>query len=240
LGYIRRNTVEDLLYNRQVQLELHYPYSVTVVGVGGIGSWVAIFAGMSGVSHIALFDPDVMEEHNRNRLPFCQGSIGKPKVEVVSDYIKSIRPEAEVLGFQTKLTEELFSATIKNTSTEVVLECTDSPKSQIELYNLCLAYNISFIRGGYDGTHITVTSNVSGWVQPTEEETYTVAPSWVVPSVITAALVVGKMMKYTDQEVSLDISEIGIPVLKKKSRLTQRCKQAYTEQTIVRADLADE
>jgi tRNA A37 threonylcarbamoyladenosine dehydratase len=83
----------DLLYDRQQALQLTTPNAITIAGLGGIGSWVAILAAMSGVPNVFLFDPDTLEEHNRNRLPFCQGSLNQNKVDIVANYIKGIRPE---------------------------------------------------------------------------------------------------------------------------------------------------
>ena len=214
----------DELYTRQQELQLTTPDSVTIVGCGGVGSWVAILSAMSGVPRLFLFDPDTMEESNRNRLPFCQGSINRPKVDVVRDYINTIRPDAVVVGIPEKLEGVLLN--IQLSISNYVIECTDNPKSQFTVYNACKKSGIRFIRAGYDGTHITVTSNVSGWINvDSAEENYTVRPSWVVPSVTVAAMAVAKMMKWENQEVSLDLSEIGIPVLhKRKPRLTDRCR----------------
>lgn len=212
------------LYDRQIPLHLDVPSAVTVVGCGGIGSWVAIFAAMSGVNNLYLFDPDVMEEHNRNRLPFCQGSLNRPKVEVVREYIMGIRPEANVVAIPEKLEGILLR--IQLGVSNYIVDCTDSPKSQFEIFNACnkADSSVKFIRAGYDGTHITVTGVVSGWIKTDSvQENYTVAPSWVVPAATVAAMAVAKMMKYPDQETSLDISEIGIPILKHQKRLTDRC-----------------
>jgi molybdopterin/thiamine biosynthesis adenylyltransferase len=212
----------DLLYTRQQELHLDTPSSVTVVGCGGIGSWVAILSAMSGISNIYLFDPDELEEHNRNRLPFCQGSLNQKKVEIVKNYIMAIRPEAIVVAIAEKLEGILLQ--IQLSVSQYIVDCTDSPKAQFSIYNKCKVNHVSYIRAGYDGTHITVAGSVSGWIKTSvEEENYQVRPSWVVPAVTVAALAVGKMMKYKDQEVSLDISEIGIPVLQRKKGLTARC-----------------
>ena len=212
------------LYDRQRNLRLITPNSVTVVGCGGIGSWVAILSAMSGVPNLYLFDPDTLEEHNRNRLPFCQGSLNRPKVDIVKDYIMTIREEAMVVAIPEKLEGVLLDIQLSNT--EVIIDCTDSPKAQYSIYNRCKESSLRYIRAGYDGTNITVTSNVSGWIKTdVEEENYEVAPSWVVPAVTVAALAVGKLMKYPEQEVGLDLQEIGIPVREKTRRITARCKQ---------------
>lgn len=56
------------LYDRQKTLNLNKDISITVVVVGGVGYWVAKFAAMSGIEKIYLYDHDVIEEHNLNRL----------------------------------------------------------------------------------------------------------------------------------------------------------------------------
>jgi molybdopterin/thiamine biosynthesis adenylyltransferase len=215
--------LDNNLYIRQIPLQLEVPPTVAVCGCGGIGSWVAIDAAMTGVSTIFLFDPDILEEHNRNRLPFCQGSIGKPKVEVIKNYISAIRPECSVIAVQDKLEGILLE--IQLSLGAPIIECTDSPKCQIAIYNACKKAGVRFIKAGYDGTHITVTGAVSGWIKASEQETYAVQPSWVVPAQVVAALAIAKLCKYPDQETSLDISEIGIPILEKKKKLTARCRE---------------
>lgn len=212
------------LYDRQQELALNIPHSLTIAGVGGIGAWVAILSAMSGVSNLYLFDPDFCSESNRNRLPFCQGSLNKLKVEAVRNYILAIRPEAIIVAIPERLEGLLLQIQLAVSS--IIVDCTDSPRAQFDIYNACKHAGTTFIRAGYDGTHITITSNISGWIRnDIEEEQYTVRPSWVVPAVIVAALVVGKMEKYRNQETSLDIGEIGIPVVERTRRVTARCRQ---------------
>jgi len=216
---------EDQLYSRQQELELNIPPEVTIVGCGGIGSWVAIYAAMTGVDTLYLFDPDVVENSNRNRLPFCEGAIGRPKVEVVADFIHALRPDIKVFGIRDKMTEIILEAKFA-TFGGYLIDCTDSPKTQIMLYRKCKDHLYPYIRAGYDGTSIMVTSHVSGWIKvDSEEEHYQINPSWVVPASIVAALAVAKMVKFPIQEVGLDISEIGVPVVQKERRLSARCSQ---------------
>jgi len=220
----------DELYSRQVELRLNIPVSITVVGCGGIGTWVAIDAAMSGIKTIYLYDPDVIEESNRNRLPFCQGAINRPKVEVVAEFIQAIRPDAIVVPIQDKLEGILLD--VQSSVCYCYIDCTDSPKTQMTLYKFCKERGFSYIRAGYDGTHITDTSVVSGWINAASEgENYQVNPSWVVPAQVVAALAVAKLMKYPDQEVNLDIGEIGTPVVQRQKRLTARCYQAGNAQS---------
>lgn len=212
------------LYSRQQDLQLDVPRDLTVIGCGGIGFWVAIYGAMSGIPNIFLFDHDVLEESNRNRLPVCQSSINRNKVDVVSDYIRSIRPDCVVVAVPDKLDGVLLD--IQLSVCHNFIDCTDSPKSQFKIYNACKNKAKRYIRAGYDGTRIMVAGGVSGWIRTdVEEENYTVNPSWVVPAATVAALAIGKLMKYPDQEVGLDLSEIGVTVAQRQRRLTSRCTQ---------------
>ncbi|MGW8177271.1 MAG: HesA/MoeB/ThiF family protein [bacterium] len=210
------------IYDRQQEIGLSIPGSVTMVGVGGIGANAAILAAESGVRELYLFDPDVLEVTNLNRMPFCQSRVNSYKVHAVQDYIQSIRPDCNVIAIPERLDDTFLRIQLSISS--AIMDFTDSPKTQFKLYNACRDAGKRYIRAGYDGTHITVTSVVSGWIRTdVEEEHYAVNPSWAVPAVIVAALAIAKLEKYPDQEVSLDISEIGIPIIQKQKKLTKRC-----------------
>ncbi len=214
----------DQLYVRQEPLHLTIPRSVTVAGVGGIGAWCSIGMAMSGVPNLYLFDPDLLEESNRGRLPFCQSSLNKPKVDVVADYIRAIRPECNIVPIQEKLEGILLP--IQLSTSNVVADFTDSPKAQITIYNACVKAGVTYLRAGYDGTHMTITSHISGWVNMEQEEVpYQTTPSWVGTCLVIAGLVLHKLEKLPGQEVSCDLSEIGIPAQRRTaSRLSPRCR----------------
>ena len=48
------------IYNRQQSLNLQIPESVSVIGVGGVGSWVALNLALVGVKKLILYDPDII------------------------------------------------------------------------------------------------------------------------------------------------------------------------------------
>ncbi len=86
----------DSLYERQTPLQLEIPGSVAVIGVGGVGYWVAKDLALSGVPKLYLFDPDTVEIHNLNRLDMTPDAVGKAKVQVMEAIIRSIRPLCSV------------------------------------------------------------------------------------------------------------------------------------------------
>jgi len=79
---------------------------VAVVGVGGVGSWTVEALARSGVGHLALIDLDDVCVTNINRqLPALDGTIGRPKVEVLADRIRRINPDCQVTAHTQFFTE---------------------------------------------------------------------------------------------------------------------------------------
>lgn len=70
---------------------------VAVVGVGGVGGWAAVSLARSGVGSLVVVDGDCVAESNVNRQPMAfPDTVGRPKVEVLSDMLKRINPEIRV------------------------------------------------------------------------------------------------------------------------------------------------
>src|SRR5210317_307108 len=174
------------LYDRQEKLELKTDTSITVVGVGGVGFWVAKFAAMSGIPEIHLFDPDTIETHNLNRLDLPLKFIGKNKADVGRLVISTIRPDCKVKAFGMKLQEYMFS------KTAWLVDCTDNFESQEQNYKIATNANSHYMKVGYDGEQFSINDKVAEWGEA--EDGYVVIPSWCVPASIVGALAVAKIV----------------------------------------------
>jgi tRNA A37 threonylcarbamoyladenosine dehydratase len=87
--------VEMLLGTAAVEKLNHS--SVAVLGLGGVGSYVAEALCRSGVGNLLLLDGDVVESSNINRqLPALQNTIGHFKVEVMAERLRQINPECNI------------------------------------------------------------------------------------------------------------------------------------------------
>ena len=70
---------------------------VAIVGIGGVGSWVAEALARSGVGRITLIDFDQVAESNINRqIQAVQASVGQAKVDAMRERILSYFPECQV------------------------------------------------------------------------------------------------------------------------------------------------
>ena len=68
-----------------------------VVGIGGVGSWVAEAFARSGVGRITLIDLDHVSESNINRqLQALSSTQGQAKIEAMRERIAQINPQAQV------------------------------------------------------------------------------------------------------------------------------------------------
>lgn len=180
----------DVMYGRQANLGLHPPEKATVIGCGGVGTWVAIDLAMVGVPILHLFDDDDIEAHNLNRLPFGETTIGKPKTEVLKKFIKKIRPHTRIMmhGKFSSITQSLLAGH--------VVDCTDKLRVQAQIQAACDKLHHNYYRVGYDGHHITIIDGQHAtapkaeavWEDGSGHEGYTTVDSWVVPPQVAAAM----------------------------------------------------
>jgi predicted ThiF/HesA family dinucleotide-utilizing enzyme len=181
----RGENMETEVYARQEDLRLNIPASATVVGVGGVGSWVALDLSLLGVKKLVLIDPDIVESTNLNRTPFKETQIGEPKVVAISSLIKERRSATETIPIN-KWVENLTKNEIKMATTDIIYDCRDTTgklpfKSQ------------PVITGGYNGKSITIQilpNQKFGWGEATR---YTITPSYVVPPQLIAVLLVSAL-----------------------------------------------
>jgi len=187
------------VYLRQRALELKVPSSVAVLGVGGIGSWVALDLALVGVERLILVDPDLIEPHNLNRTPFKQQDIGKPKVQALAELIWERRPNVEAIPVQGKA--EDFVELVK--SAEVIIDCRDIFKP--------IGVPIT-AKLGYDGFRVTIHLNPrEETVWGEEPVRYTTVPSFLVPPQLLASLITLYIVtERTEEEevITFDVREV--------------------------------
>jgi hypothetical protein len=86
--------------------------NITLGGVGGIGSWLALFLARIGYTSLAIFDYDKFEEHNLGGQLVRLSDIERKKIiavaEIVKDFTgKSIMLNNEYRGYNSPI---MFSA----------------------------------------------------------------------------------------------------------------------------------
>ena len=106
---------------------------VAVVGIGGVGSWVAEALARSAVGEISLFDLDDVCITNTNRqIHALSGAVGRPKVEVMAERLRAINPDCVVHAVADFVTRDNMADCITE-QMDCVIDCIDSVPAKAAL-----------------------------------------------------------------------------------------------------------
>ena len=124
---------------------------VTVIGVGGVGSWAAEALVRTAIGSVTIIDGDSVAESNCNRqLPAMEGSFGLKKVEVLRERFSRINPQAQIEAIGEFVNETNFEQCIGQT--DLVIDCIDSLSAKAALIAYLYRKNIPvFTSGGAGG-----------------------------------------------------------------------------------------
>lgn len=138
-------------YNRQLLIK-HWDQkkikqsTVTLVGLGALGSVAAASLAMAGVGTLILVDMDTIELSNLNRQLFYRvRDIGKPKVKVSAQVIQEINPEINVIELFMPI--EKAPRHILETS-DAILDGLDTFQARRWVNSFAVGADIPLISGG--------------------------------------------------------------------------------------------
>jgi tRNA A37 threonylcarbamoyladenosine dehydratase len=119
--------------------------SVAVFGIGGVGSYAAEALARAGVGRLTLVDFDDICLTNVNRqLHALDGTVGKPKVQVMAERCRAINP-----GVQVEAVKEFYEAQsageLLDRGYDFVLDCIDHITAKLHLIQSCKERKIPVI-----------------------------------------------------------------------------------------------
>lgn len=76
---------------------------VGIVGLGGIGSNVAMMLARTGFSRFVLIDDDVVEPSNLNRQFYFLEDLGKKKVEALVGRLRALTSDLQIIGIDRRV-----------------------------------------------------------------------------------------------------------------------------------------
>jgi len=192
------------ILSRQDYIDLNKNQSIIIVGCGGVGFWVAKMAAMSGINKIRLFDSDVLDITNLNRIDLPMKFLNKNKADLSKLVIEQIRPDCDVMSFPFNFNETF--ATMLDGSYDWLIDCTDKIISQEDNERISKKMAWRYMKAGYDGENFSISNEVADWGE--FQDGYSITPSWVVPAVMVASLTIAKIMKYNDLEICSDVKNV--------------------------------
>ena len=108
---------------------------VAVLGLGGLGSNIAISLSRVGVGEIILVDYDVVEPSNLNRQQYFVKHIGMKKTDALKSIIDEINPFVKIKTKDIFVTKENIDFLKEY---DIVIEAFDDPKNKATLCNTVL------------------------------------------------------------------------------------------------------
>lgn len=130
---------------------------VSVVGIGGVGSWVVESLVRSGIGKLTLVDLDDICESNINRqIHALDGAIGESKIEAMAKRCKAINPECEVETVHSFLTEKNASDILSG-DIDYVVDAIDSSKHKVAMIIAARRLRIPILTVGGAGGRIDPT-----------------------------------------------------------------------------------
>ena len=124
---------------------------VTVIGIGGVGSWAVEALTRTGIGQLWLIDADDICVSNTNRqLPAHAGQFGRPKVEAMAERCRAINPHVQVHAIQSFVTASNLGELLDH-DFDLVLDACDSFRSKVELIAWCRRRKVPLIVCGSAG-----------------------------------------------------------------------------------------
>jgi hypothetical protein len=172
------------LYQRQAAIPGLYPgTSVSLVGCGGVGVWVALSLALAGVGRIDLYDGDTLSLHNLNRYPLPQSFVGEAKSLALAQWLSLLRPEGE-FNARGEFNPDLHYNNILNW----VVCATDSLASRLMAHKAATAFGASYLEVGADGEGWSLSPTPPEFSTDLEEVAgYQVTPVHVGPCMMAGA-----------------------------------------------------
>ena len=121
---------EEDLFKRNVKgiSEKLKKAKVCILGLGGLGSNVAVLLARSGIAYLKLVDFDIVEASNLNRQQYRISHIGMKKTEAIRTIIKEINPFVEVETLDIKVDRENILSIVGDV--EIVVEAFDRAETK--------------------------------------------------------------------------------------------------------------
>lgn len=152
--YSRQIILKYIGYSGQLKLKRA---RACVVGLGGLGSIIALQLTAMGFGHIRLVDRDVVERSNLHRqYLYDVESIGLPKVEVAYEKLKKLNPNVELEPFPVSVNDLTAEEVVKGV--DFVVDGFDRILPRYAVNRACMKLGIPYIFGAALETYGNVST----------------------------------------------------------------------------------
>ncbi len=132
---ITKEVLQEELVNRcgSVAVAKLQAARVAVVGLGGLGSNIAILFARMGISHLHLIDFDKVDVSNLHRQQYFVEQVGLCKTEALASTLRKINPYIKLKLSCVKLDEHNLAGLLKDET--IICEALDKAETKAMLVN---------------------------------------------------------------------------------------------------------
>lgn len=124
--------------------------AVLIVGLGGLGSPVAMYLTAAGVGRIGMIDSDMVSISNLQRqVLYDENSVGLPKAVCAEMRLRPLSPATTFEAYNARLTPANAPGLIG--SYDIVVDCTDNFSTRLLIDDVCLSMGKPWVHGSIDG-----------------------------------------------------------------------------------------
>lgn len=130
--------------------------SVVVVGLGGLGSPVALYLAGAGIGKLGIVDSEDVEVSNLHRqILYTTDDLGKKKSAVAFERLSRLNPEVKITPYDLRVTLDNVQKLI--TDYDLVIDCSDNFSTRYLMNEACVKAKKTLLHGAIFRTDGQVT-----------------------------------------------------------------------------------
>lgn len=132
---------------------------VMIIGLGAVGSHIALHLARSGVKNFVVVDADVVDISNIHRQAYDESDIGNLKTVSIKKNIENIASNVNIRKIEKKIDEFFFIENNFSNNINLIINCADEPSVDYTssiIAKYCMHNNIPHIIGGGYNLHLTL------------------------------------------------------------------------------------
>jgi molybdopterin/thiamine biosynthesis adenylyltransferase len=119
---------------------------VLIIGLGGLGSPVAMYLAASGVGELVLVDHDQVDLTNLQRqIVHTTGGVGRDKTESAAQTLRSLNPDTRITAINRKLEGAALAEQVRQA--DAVVDTTDNFASRFAINAACVRAGVPLVSG---------------------------------------------------------------------------------------------
>jgi molybdopterin-synthase adenylyltransferase len=117
-----------------------------IVGLGGLGSPVAMYLAAAGVGHLFLADFDQVDLSNLQRqIVHTTASIGTNKAQSAANALRELNPDIQITCIEKMLDAGALLEQIQQA--DLVVDCTDNFQTRFAINRACVTAKVPLVSG---------------------------------------------------------------------------------------------